>query len=184
MAYREQVDLMYRGGAETVNKAHFTLLYSRAHNIALTSRNIRSGWSKTGIFPFNPRKVFDSMQQAPVNPAPAEIAATVPTQPALSPASLKTPTNTISLAALQSKLQERPENVAHVDPYLQKILNAAKRAFAERELLKDENDAPMQQNNEKKARKHANERKIGNKVMTFEDIVEARKMWERAEADK
>lgn len=39
-AYREQVDLLYRGGAETGNKAHFTKLYSQARSVAMTSRNI------------------------------------------------------------------------------------------------------------------------------------------------
>lgn len=55
-AFREQVDQLYRNGAETVNKAHFTLLYSRARQIAITSRNIRSGWSKAGLYPFNPSR--------------------------------------------------------------------------------------------------------------------------------
>lgn len=186
-AYREQVDLLYRGGAETVNEAHSTLLYSRARDIALTSRNIRSGWSKTGLFPFNPRKVLDGMQEVTVNPTSAGIAPTVtlPSQPSLSPTSLKTPTNIISLAALQSKLTERPDRTEGADPYLQKIINAAQRAFAERELLRQENETLVQQNNEKKTRKHVKERKIGDaKIMTFEDIVEARNVWERAEAER
>lgn len=42
-AYREQVEKLYRGGANTVGKQHFTLLYSRAREQALTSRNIKSG---------------------------------------------------------------------------------------------------------------------------------------------
>jgi hypothetical protein len=186
-AYREQVDLLYRGGAETVNKAHFTLLYSRARDIALTSRNIRSGWSKTGLFPFNPRKVLDGMQEVPVNPATTGVASTVtlPLQPSLSPTSLKTPTNLVSLATLQSKLTERSVHCESVDLYLQKFINAAQRAFAERELLRQENDTLVQQNNEKNTRKHIKERKIGDaKVMTFEDIVEARKAWERTEAER
>lgn len=35
--YREQVDMLYRGGTETVNKAHFTMLYSlarRCHDVS------------------------------------------------------------------------------------------------------------------------------------------------------
>jgi hypothetical protein len=40
-AYRQQVDLLYRGGAETVNIDHSALLYSRAPDAAMTSRNIR-----------------------------------------------------------------------------------------------------------------------------------------------
>jgi len=40
IACRDQVDQLYRNGAATVNKAHFTLLHSRAREIATTSRNI------------------------------------------------------------------------------------------------------------------------------------------------
>jgi hypothetical protein len=60
-AYREQVDLLYRDGAKTVNKAYFTKLYSQARSVAITSCNIRSRWSKTGLCPFNPRKVLNDM---------------------------------------------------------------------------------------------------------------------------
>ena len=41
--YREQVERLYRGGAKTVGKQHFTSLYSRARDQALTPRNIESG---------------------------------------------------------------------------------------------------------------------------------------------
>lgn len=91
----------------------------------------------------------------------------------------------MSFAALQRKLVERSDHAAGVDPNLQKILNAAQRAFAERELLREENETLIKQNNEKKTRKHVKERKIGDaKIMTFEDIVEARGIWERAEAER
>ena len=55
IAYREQVEQLYRRGANTIGKQHLTLLYSRARNVAFIG-NIKSGWSKTGLFPFNPDK--------------------------------------------------------------------------------------------------------------------------------
>lgn len=63
------------------------MLYSRARDAALTGRNIRAGWAKAGLFPFNPQKVFseiprpldemraptssvqDQVSQLPVSPA-------------------------------------------------------------------------------------------------------------------
>lgn len=186
-AYREQVEILYRGGAETVNKAHFTMLYSRARDAAMTSRNIRSGWSKAGLYPFNPRKVLDDMQEMPDSPAPAVAPATreISLRNSLSsPTSLKTPTDMVSFAALQRKLGEQPTCTAAPDPYVQKLLNAAERTFAERELLKVQNANLTQQNNEKKARKQVKERKIGDaKVMSFDDILEARRLRECAEAE-
>lgn len=65
MAYREQVEQLYRGGANTVGKQHFTLLYGRAREAAFTFRNIKSGWSKTGLYPFNPDVVLKDIQKPP-----------------------------------------------------------------------------------------------------------------------
>jgi hypothetical protein len=138
-AYRKQVDLLYRGRAETANKAHFTKLYSQARSLAITSRNIRSGWSKTGLYPFNPAKVLDDMQEVPASPTSAPVMRGVPLQPLLSLTLVKTPTNTVSLAALQHKLEERPERVTSTDLYVEKVLYTAQQAFAERELLREEN---------------------------------------------
>jgi DDE superfamily endonuclease len=63
VAYRDQVERLYRGGANTVGKEHFTSLYSSAREKALTSRNIKSGWIKAGLFPFNPDRVLRDIQK-------------------------------------------------------------------------------------------------------------------------
>jgi hypothetical protein len=43
----------------------------------------------------------------------------------------------------------------------------------------------FQQNNEKRTRKHIKERKIGDaKVMSFDDVIEARKLYDLAQAEK
>ena len=56
-AYREQVERLYRGGAETVGKRHFTYQYDSARQQAMTKRNISSGRSKSDLFLFNPARV-------------------------------------------------------------------------------------------------------------------------------
>jgi hypothetical protein len=125
------------------------------------------------------------MEEVPSSPTSALVTRDVPLQPLLSPTSLKTPTNTISLAALQRMLEERPERVTGTDPYVEKVLHAAQQAFAERELLREENKTLFQQNNEKKTRKHVKERKIGDaKIMSFEDIMEERRLYEFAKTEK
>ena len=179
------MDQLYRNGAGTVNKAHFTLLYSRAREIAMTSRNIRSGWSKAGLYPFNPARVLDTMQDIPATNH-AEIAGpSAPMQPFLSPPSLVTPTNSISFVALQQKLEERQGPATVTDPYLQKLLNAGKQAIAGKELLQVRCDDLMKQNNEKKTRQQVRAMKIGHaKVMGYEDIVEALRARDVQEAEK
>jgi hypothetical protein len=60
-AYREQVERLERGCVGTIGKEHFTYLYSPARTKAFTSRNIRAGWSKAGLYPFNPDKVLSDV---------------------------------------------------------------------------------------------------------------------------
>lgn len=63
VAYREQVEQLYRGGANTVGMEHFTSLYSPARDIAITPKNIEAGWIKAGMYPFNPDKVLRDIQR-------------------------------------------------------------------------------------------------------------------------
>jgi hypothetical protein len=62
-AYLEEAEKLYRGGSNMIGKQHFTLLYDRARQKAMTSRNIISGWSKTGLRPFNPERVLKEIQK-------------------------------------------------------------------------------------------------------------------------
>jgi hypothetical protein len=56
--YRDGVDQLERGGVNTICKAHFTYLYSAARKRPFTKKNIRAGWAKSGLFPFNPDRVL------------------------------------------------------------------------------------------------------------------------------
>jgi len=64
-AYRDQVERLERGCVGTVGKEHFTYLYSPARDQALRPRNIRAGWTKAGLFPFNPDKVLCDIRKPP-----------------------------------------------------------------------------------------------------------------------
>jgi DDE superfamily endonuclease len=66
VAYRELVERLYRGGANTVGKQYFTSLYSTARNKAFTRCNIESSWSATGLYPLNPHKVLNYIQKPPI----------------------------------------------------------------------------------------------------------------------
>lgn len=67
-AYREYVERLERGGVNKVGKEHFTSLYSPAREKAFTKRNILAGWSKAGLFPFNPNRVLRDMSSPLVAP--------------------------------------------------------------------------------------------------------------------
>ena len=52
---------MYRAGVKMIGKPHFTQLYDRARKRAFTERNIRSGYRKTGLYPYDPNVVLDTI---------------------------------------------------------------------------------------------------------------------------
>ena len=179
-AYREEVEHLERRGANTVNKEHFVLLYRQAREVALTARNIRSGWSKAGLFPFNPSRVLDGMS-APIEgpfaqPAPPGLQGV---QEPLSSQSLTTPTTTEGVYNLYRMLEEKlAVDGTTNDPCLQKLLHATQKAFADRSLLHDENESLLKQNDEKRVRQNTKSTVIsqGNaRIMSYADIVEVQR---------
>lgn len=181
-AYREQVEHLQRRGANTVNKEHFILLYRQARDVAMTVRNIRSGWSKAGLFPFNPSRVLGEMS-APLEGPVAQVPPPPP-QPAQEQGSttrqtLVTPTTTDGVHNLYRMLEAKlGADTTTNDPYLQKLLHATEKAFADRSLLYDENEGLLKQNDEKRIRQNAKSTVIsqGNaKIMSYADIVEVQR---------
>jgi len=172
-AYREQVEQLYRGGASTVGKQYFTFLYDRARNVAFTPRNIKSGWSKTGLFPFNPDRVLNDIQKPQVEEI-VQQTANMPTDLPLYDDVLLTPVAWENLTCLLTQIEQGTA----LDPFsrhrLEKLANAGKKAFADRTILLDENQLLFEQNNEKTSRQSARSTVTGNaRVMTYEDIVHA-----------
>jgi len=136
-AYREQVERLYRGGANTVGKQHFTSLYSRARRQALTPRNIKSGWSKTGLYPFYPDRVLRDIQKLPAElyiPTVDEVKVECCPQGGI----LQTPITSEALALLQSRIEDDAQLLDSPSKLrLRKLANATEKAFAERALLNE-----------------------------------------------
>jgi DDE superfamily endonuclease len=172
-AYREQVEQLYRGGANTVGKQRFTLLYSRARDVAFTSRNIKSRWSKTGLYPFNPDRVLQAIQKPQVEEAIPQTAH--PSTHLLNDDLLPILVTVESLTSLRTKLEQEIHALDRPGQHrLQKLANAAEKAFADRALLLDENRLLFEQNNEKTTRISIRSTVTGNaKVMCYDDIIEA-----------
>lgn len=185
-AYREQVERLFRGGAGTIGKQHFTLLYSRARATAMTARNIRSAWSKTGLVPLNPQRVLRSLE-APPPLVPEPLCPPASVGPLIrrssnmhrSPMTLKTPTSASSLERMRGTLDYILDGMVDGDAklHVQKIYNAAEQSLANCALLADENKSLFQQNCEKQARQAVRATIPGPaKIMTYEDILRAQKM--------
>jgi hypothetical protein len=56
---------MCRKGVKTIGKAHFTVLYDQARRAALTPSNIKSAWTKVGLYPLGSDKVLRDIQKPP-----------------------------------------------------------------------------------------------------------------------
>jgi len=175
MAYREQVEQLYRGGANTITKAHFPLLYARARHTAFTVRNVKSSWSKTGLVPFNPERVLHEVRKfQPINDVVMQTI-DAPVAPTMqSEILLRTPVTTDGLTHLYTKIDE---DLGYDHPSkagLAKLVHAAEKAFADRSLLLDENQLLFTQNNEKVTRTSTRATIIGTaRVMTYEVIIAA-----------
>jgi hypothetical protein len=166
-----------------IGMQHFTQLYDQARSKAFTRGNILSGWSKTGLHPFNPDKVLQSIPKPEQHVAPI----THPTEYERDLPQLVTPTASESLVSLRKMIDERLTGGGELDrsckTQIQKLANAAEKAFADRAILLDENLLLFEQNNERNTRKSIKATAVGKgKVLSYEDIVEAQRKRDMKEA--
>ncbi|KAJ5904761.1 uncharacterized protein N7473_001677 [Penicillium subrubescens] len=181
-AYRAQVEQACRAGVGTIGKPHFTYLYDRARKEALTPRNIRSAWSKSGLFPFDPSRVLREFEATQ-----PEKQIVVPVDPATVSSNLCcTPNTSDYFALLRREVEQDTQNLDSVCKHrLQTLSRAAEKVFAERALLLEENRILFEQNNEKSCRQSTGQTVVGHaKVMSYEDIVEAQKKRDMTVAKK
>lgn len=174
-AYREQVDLLCRGGANAVRLEHFGSLYDRARMAAMTSRNITAGWSKSGMFPWNPDRVLRDIQRPPGDDCRPRVNTV---QPGKYSREVEQPQTPITAEGLKLLCRQMDKETRRWDngskSLVKRLAHAAEKAFADRVLLHTENGRLLIQNNEKRSRTSRPARKVGNaKVMSYEDIIEA-----------
>ena len=181
-AYRDEVERLERGYVGTVGKEHFTYLYSPARDRALTPRNIRAGWAKAGLFPFDPDKVLCDIPKPSAAAAESRIYE-VNVDSCMRDQTPQTPTTPVSAEAVASLHDLIREDVAMLDEmnrqrlqkHLRKLINAAQLSFAERDLLQEQNQFLAQINNEAKIRRSTKSEVLGTaRVMSFEDLEKAR----------
>jgi hypothetical protein len=162
-----------------VGKEHYTYLYSSARNCALTSRNIRAGWSDAGLFPFNPERVLRDVPK-PVAEVDLEAEATSADLLSEVPRTPITPVTTEALTSLHDLIVRdthtlNATNKDCLQRCIQKLASAAKVSFAAQALLKDRNQFLLEINCKAKTRRSTKSLVLGKaKVMSFEDLEEAR----------
>jgi hypothetical protein len=188
-AYRDEVERLERGGVNAIGKEHFTSLYSRARSKAFTQRNIRSGFSACGLFPFNPDRVLQSMPKPPpeltLNDANEVEAATNPQDTVQSPTTPVTPVTTQGIASLQNIITKQATQrfdqttVASLLKNVQKMSKAAHLAFSKGILQRDQIQFLTNINDESKVRKSAKAHILGRRAEKGEGAIMG---WDELEA--
>ncbi|RYO39765.1 hypothetical protein AA0113_g11160 [Alternaria arborescens] len=177
--YREQVEQLYRSGVTTINKEHFTSLYSPARTRALTKKNVLAGWAKAGLFPYNPDRVLRTITKLEIalpNHTAVEASRQCPQYELVqTPA---TPTSSEELMLLLNQIKLEPHDEAsrqRKQKLMKKLGNAAERSFAREALDQDHIQFLAQKNNEAKTRRATKSAILSvARVVTFEDLQEER----------
>ncbi|RYP66649.1 hypothetical protein DL770_008758 [Monosporascus sp. CRB-9-2] len=188
-AYRDEADRLFRGGANTIGKQHFTSLYSPAREKAFTKRNITKAWAACGLFPLNPDRVLRVTPKPPAQstvPWADEVKVDSRYQDIV-PQTPVTPVSAEGLMSLHTLIKQDAHtlggaNIQRLEKHIQKLANAAQASFAEcavldaeRALLHSQNQMLISMNNEAKVRRSTRSIVLGKaKVMSFEDIEVAR----------
>jgi hypothetical protein len=68
--YGKQVEGKIRLSVNHINKDEFLQLYHPAHAQAITEKNIRSGFTATGLVPFDPDRVLSTLNPTVRTPSP------------------------------------------------------------------------------------------------------------------
>lgn len=124
-----------------LNKQRWLLAYRDASIKGCTARNIRSGFKKTGIWPFDPAQILED-REALVgdSPPPPDRSPTPTNLPMTSATLLKTPQRSRDIYnSLQNALQQQSPSSRNVRSLLIKVGKALDEGNARRAILEAEN---------------------------------------------
>ncbi|KAH8696511.1 hypothetical protein BGW36DRAFT_360338 [Talaromyces proteolyticus] len=143
----------------------------RARHAAFTRRNIRSGWAKTGLVPFDPNQAIRGIQKSrPDIRMGTEIAVTQGSPVSEGDTLITAPVTDDGFIVLRNQVEADARSLDRVfQNQLEKLNQAAKRAIAEQALLLDEDRLLFEQNTKKMTTQSTRSRIVGHaKAMNYE----------------
>ena len=145
------------------------------------------GWAASGLFPFNPQRVFRHMPQPLAERTVTEARTVVGSCPQVetlqmptTPATPVTPFTTEALSSLHDMIKQEActldgLNKQRLQRHIQKLASAAQGSFAKEALLQEQTRFLSNINNEVKARRSTRSVVLGRaKVISYEDLEKAR----------
>jgi hypothetical protein len=174
-------------------------LFPPARKDAFTPKNIKAGFAACGLFPFNPDRVLRSMpipQAEPAIPRVDEVRVGSYRQDVELPVTPVTPVSAEALALLQNIIIQQDARTLdeasrqNLERHLRKFVRAVQIKSAQGILKDDRIQLLTEINNEAKVRRSARSVVLANanrgegKVMSYEELVEARAKYAEKESAK
>ncbi len=179
--YRNEVERLYRGGLDIVDKEHFTSLYMPARERALIKRNITADWAASGLFSFNSERVLrDTSKPLSELTVLNEVTSCPQDEVLQKPVTSVTPVTTEALTSLHNLIKQKAYALnelskQRIQRHVQKLASVAQISFVKQIILQDQNRFLFKINNEVKARRSIRSVILSKtKVMSYEDLEEAR----------
>jgi HAMP domain-containing protein len=147
MFYGRQVESHIRLGINHIDKEDFLSLYRTAHEQAMTKANIQSGFAATGLIPYDPARILDTLSLIVRTPSPALSGTTVSTWVGKTPHTMKDIKRQVQYMNVQPTIE------------FQQLLKGFETAVHERALAQAEVGA-LRKANERQVRKRAKRRTI------------------------
>ncbi|KAJ8610779.1 hypothetical protein MRB53_038330 [Persea americana] len=142
----------------------------------MTARNIRAGWAKAGLFPFDPAGVLCDIPKPLAEQAPAAVGHEVGRDTAKGvPQTPVTPRSVSAVASLHEIIQQDARSIDEESKWrlqkcVQKLANASILCFAERDLLQQRNNFLVDINNEGRIHRSTKAQIVGTaRVMSYEE---------------
>jgi hypothetical protein len=97
-AYSNNLKAYITPGKAQLSRAQFNLLYEKARRVGLTEQYIKAGWSRTGLYPYNPQRILQCDEMVRYRP-------TTPDYIPPSSAQYLTPTNRTEFDSIAYEIQ-------------------------------------------------------------------------------
>jgi hypothetical protein len=185
--YRRASENILRDTHQAIPKSHFINIYVKIRPQALTVNNIKSGFIRAGLVPFNPKPVLLRLPRS-------EVSKMRPVTPEFEhpPAAheIATPHNlnelhraSAALASLDLGSETAKKKQAAV--YQEKILRCAEESLSSDAILGQEHQRSVDHNEENRKNGTQKHRKImGGRVMSVKAVLEELKKWDKKKVPK
>jgi hypothetical protein len=167
--YKKELHRFTPTGFATVDRATFTQIYQIVRPMAFTSRNIRAGWRRAGLRPYNPDRILQDPQVTNLSRVTPELEVPVHPDDVYS-----TPKKIIEYRRVLTKI--KPKLSPHTRRYLTKLDHGIMETLTANHILQNQvaEDRRVYIDREITRRSKRIEKQEGQRVWNLQQILDAR----------